>query len=136
MKRKQKRGFTVAELVIAMAVILIVTATALTVVFTSRTAGARALCRADAVRFSENVWECFKASDNTTEFLDAIKFAEGETPAYDEATGIYTWTSPRHGYTATVKLDYDVPRPTLSVFVVEDGDELLSFEYEKGGTAS
>ena len=126
-KRTNKRGFTVAEIVIAMAVVVLVTATALTTVLTTRNAERNVLQNADALRFAENAWECFKASENEQDFLTAITFAEGVTP--EGEAGNYTFPSSEYGYTASLTLSGD----TLSVRIVADEKELLSFTYTKGG---
>lgn len=130
-KRTNKRGFTVAEIVIAMAVVVLVTATALTTVLTTRNAERNVLQNADALRFAENAWECFKASENEQDFRTAITFAEGVTLTPEGEAGNYTFLSSEYGYTASLTLSGD----TLSVRIVAEEKELLSFTYTKGGDA-
>ena len=125
-RRSKKGGFTVLEMVIAMAVVVIVTATAVTLVLSSRKAETRVLRNADATRLAENVWECFKATDSETDFLAAVEYAEGITP--EGESGTYTLTPERYGYTAALTLDGE----SLQVVIIADGDEFLSFSYRKG----
>ena len=65
---KNKRGFTLAEAVIAAAVVFLLSAAALTAVaLFMRTTEARKRDD-DALRTAENVLECFKYADSASEF--------------------------------------------------------------------
>ena len=127
-KRRNNHGFTVVELVIAMAVVVLVSATAITLVLSSRKAEERALRNADAVRLAENIFECFKATNGEEAFLAAVAFAEGGKP--EGENGSYTITSARYGYTAEITSD-DMQLEV--VVLAEDKSELLSFSFKKGG---
>ena len=131
-KRTQKRGFTVAEIVIAMAVVVLVTATALTTVLTTRNAEERILREADAVRLAENAWECFKVTETPEDFALALSFAEeGKDAPVLVENGVCTVSSTRYGYEATLTVSGN----TLNVLIVADEKELVSFTYTKGGEA-
>ena len=70
--QKNRPGFSIAEVIIAMAVVVLVTATALTTVLYTRKAENRILRDADAIRVAENILECYKATVDEDAFLDAL----------------------------------------------------------------
>lgn len=74
MAMKTKRGFTLAEVVIAMTIASIISFTALSVVVLSNSVSKRATLRFNVVSEIDNLVECFKASDNIEEFENAINF--------------------------------------------------------------
>lgn len=119
------------EAVIALSVITIVSITALSLIFSSISAKTSAVNRAKAQSFAENAWECFKASEDETEFIDNLAFAEGVTLGKTEDKYVHEIG----GYTVTITVDYS-GRATLNVAITEDdGEEVSSFTYEKGGTS-
>ena len=138
---KAKRGYSLVEVVVAMAVITTVTMTALSIMLFSISSRKTASDKAMAQNFAENAWECFKASESREEFVSCLVFAEdvsladGEEDA--EGRTVYRYEFEECRYTATIKIQYsDTARSTFSVDVTDDdGDEIVSFTYRKGDGA-
>ena len=79
-KRNRKRGFTVVELVVALAVILIVSATAIGLINTQNTIYLRTMQTTEATNMAENAIECFRYSVNNPKDGDV-------NAAFEEAFG-------------------------------------------------
>ena len=89
-KLKQNRGFSIAEVVIAMSVVVIVSMTALTIVLSSTTAKNKAIAKNDALNFAANVVECFKAADSKDEFIKYVTFGTEVTLTNEDNSGTYS----------------------------------------------
>lgn len=140
MMLKKKRGASLAESVVALAVITIVSMAAISAVAFALNAQVKALRNTKAQDFSRSVFESFKVSDDYNTFVSNINFAEDTTmpPAtpQDGYPKTYVYTSITYKFVATITVNYDSTPPTLSVIVTEDGDpddEVISFNYTKGG---
>ena len=138
MKNKNKRGYSLVEVVIALSVIVTVSITALSVVLSSVATKVNAINKSHAQSFADNVWESFKAADTQDEFLSLIAFSEGATltEGVTDESGktIYTYNSQENKFTAEIAVSYqENTRPELEVIVTDkDGDEIVSFSYRKG----
>jgi type II secretory pathway pseudopilin PulG len=132
---KRKNGYSIVEVVIALSVVVIVTASALSIALSSIAARKNAINKSYAQGFADNVLECFKAVNSYDEFISLVSFAEGvDLNEYKNADGGYTYRSEKRKFTADITVDYDSKRPVLSVYVTDkDGDEIISFSYKKGG---
>lgn len=75
--KKSKRGFTLAEAAIALAVISVVTVAALTLFNSSESITRRENAEAAARYFASDLVECFRTTDNLADFRDAVDFARG-----------------------------------------------------------
>ena len=143
---RNKTGFTLAETVIALAIIILVSAATVTVILSSMSARRAATQKAHATHFANDAWECFKASDSSEEYIRALDFATGTLPVTgtDDTQGYTTlvFVSEEHRYTATIRYNYaadrtkpddTAQRSVLSVTVTnEGGTELLSLQFTKG----
>lgn len=69
---KNKKGFSIVEVVIAMTVIAIVSATALTIVLSSADNTRAAMYKSDAQYLVADAIECFKVSETKDELVDAL----------------------------------------------------------------
>ena len=99
MKRKRNRGVTIAEAMIAMAIILVVSGSAVVMINSYSTFSANMLARTEALAMSENALECFKTSDSYEEFVGLL-FSISDMPIAD----------PMHEtQTVTVPVDEDDP---------------------------
>ena len=142
LKKRTCGGFSLAEVVVALAVIVIVSVTSFSILHTSIAAKSEALNKAYAQSFADNLWECFKASDTQEEFCNAVYFAEGvridsweDNSADAEGTTITYHT---RGYRAgalfvsvAVKFS-DEEADTLEVTITDkDEKEIISFSYQK-----
>ena len=67
-KVNSRKGFTIAELVVAMAIILIVSATAIATINTQNTVHLRTMQTVEATNMAENAIECFRYADSVDEF--------------------------------------------------------------------
>ena len=129
-KVKSKGGFTILEVVIAMAIIAIVTATAASIMTSAQKSMARSQKSVLAANDIANITECFKytvcESGNIDDFEKAVAFAfglasEGFTPTTD---GVYELT--RDGYVITVTVTTGTEKTVNSV--AKDGDGKVIFE--------
>ena len=129
-KVKSKGGFTILEVVIAMAIIAIVTATAASIMTSAQKSMARSQKSVLAANDIANITECFKytvcESGNIDDFKKAVAFAfglasEGFTPTTD---GVYELT--RDGYVITVTVTTGTEKTVNSV--AKDGDGKVIFE--------
>lgn len=129
-KVKSKGGFTILEVVIAMAIIAIVTATAASIMTSAQKSMARSQKSVLAANDIANITECFKYTvgegKGIDKFEQAVAFAfglasEGFTPTTD---GVYELT--RDGYVITVTVTTGTEKTVNSV--ARDGDGKVIFE--------
>lgn len=138
MKNRNKRGYSLVEVVIALSVIVTVSITALSIVLSSVATKVNAINKSQAQSFADNVWESFKAAENEEEFLSLVAFSEGVslTAGTTDESGktTYTYNSQENKFTAEISVSYqENARPELEVVVNDkDGDEIISFSYRKG----
>ena len=125
----RKGGFSMAEAIIALSIIVVVSITALTLVMSSFSVRTTLITRTQGMSFADNVWECFKAADDQDEFKSLVEYATGVTPTEDTK---YIYNG--NGFTAVITANYDDARPYFDITVTEskDGDEIISFSYVKG----
>lgn len=148
MKNKNKGGFSLVEVVVAMAIIVIVSATALTIALSSVNAKINAVNKTQAIYFADNVWECFKAADTKKEFdelLKAIHEYYGEDSNEEDSNDehfekehykfgalekrgdvtyyIYTHKSGKYQFIAEIAVRYAAnERPTLKINISDGTD--------------
>lgn len=135
-KVKSKGGFTILEVVIAMAIIAIVTATAASIMTSAQKSMARSQKSVLAANDIANITECFKYTvcegcsvDDFEDFEKAVEFAfglapEGFTPTTDGVYVVYELT--RDGYVITVTVTTRTEKTVNSV--AKDGDGKVIFE--------
>ena len=139
MKNKNKRGYSLVEVVIALSVIVTVSITALSIVLSSVATKVNAINKSHAQSFADNVWESFKAADTQDEFLSLVSFSEDvtltESETDESGNTIYTYYSEEHKFTAEIAVRYsENARSEFSISVTDkDGDSIISFSYRKGG---
>lgn len=135
---RNRSGFSLVEVVIALSVIVIVSITSISIVLSSVSSRTAATNKAYAQNFADNLWECFKASDSQEEFLACVLVAEGEdlssyssTPLGDGSV-VYTVPCGRGKATAVVTVCFSSAGDTFAIEVTDQKDkEILSFFYEK-----
>lgn len=76
MRKINRKGFSLVEVVIAMAVVSIVTLTAISIVYSATDRNKQANIKSDAIYFTADVIECFKATETAKDFYYALKFRE------------------------------------------------------------
>ncbi len=134
MKKRNSRGFSLAEAIIALAVVATATASALTVVLAARSARRTIMKVAEAQEFAKNAVVCFQASESEEEFLEHLRFAE-DAEMTEVQNGVYRYTSAKNDFTARVELSFsDTQKDTFEISVTDnDGDDIVSLNYQKGG---
>ena len=133
---KNKKGFSLTEIAVALSMITVVSVCAITIIVYSVSSSKRSADISEAQMFAADLRECFIVSDSDDEFIRAVKFAKGiELRRLDD--GSYLYTSDKHGYEAAVVLNFSSDRRVTSSFSIKMVDdeqrELISFSYEKGG---
>lgn len=131
MKKHKKSGVSIVEAVIALTVIVLVCATALTIVLSSVSAKVAAVNKSRAQSFASDAFECFKVSDTEQEFIDNMSFAGGAELTFTD--GFCKYTSPKYKFTAEITLNYGAARPVFEISVKYQDKELIAFSYTKGG---
>ena len=138
-KVKSKGGFTILEVVIAMAIIAIVTATAASIMTSAQKSMARSQKSVLAANDIANITECFKYTvgegRDIDDFQQAVVFAfglasEGFTPTTDGVYDVYdVYELTRDGYviTVTVRTTETGTEKTVNS-VAKDGDGKVIFE--------
>ena len=108
---KNKKGFSIAEVVIAMAIIAIVSASALTVVTSTAQNTQTAMYKADAQYLVYDALECFKTSQTPEEFGRALAFRGDVLPiiATDNSQFYKILDS---GYDVQVLVNYETSSPS------------------------
>ena len=113
--REGRRGFTIVELVVAMAIIVLVSGAAISLVTTQVRVDTQAIQVTEATNVAENAIECFRyavnVSGNDTEeeviatFKDAFNktLAEGEPELGEPVDNVYTIN--KHGAVITIEID-------------------------------
>lgn len=87
LKRLNKRGFSLVEVIIAMAVVSIVTFAALSIIYPATDKTVEANAQSNAIYFAADAIECFKATRNSTEFFQALSHRSGlPVPTIDDST--------------------------------------------------
>ena len=77
LKRLNKRGFSLVEVIIAMAVVSIVTFAALSIIYPATDKTVEANAQSNAIYFAADAIECFKATDNVGELISTMSFRDG-----------------------------------------------------------
>ncbi|MCI7094596.1 MAG: type II secretion system GspH family protein [Clostridiales bacterium] len=139
-KVKSKGGFTILEVVIAMAIIAIVTATAASIMTSAQKSMARSQKSVLAANDIANITECFKYTvcesgniDDFEDFEKAVEFAfglasGGFTPTTDgDYKFIYELTRDGYVITVTVRTTETGTEKTVNS-VAKDGDGKVIFE--------
>lgn len=129
-KVKSKGGFTILEVVIAMAIIAIVTATAASIMTSAQKSMARSQKSVLAANDIANITECFKytvcESGSIDDFEKAVAFAFGLAPeGFTTTDGVYGLT--RDGYVITVTVTTTGTEQTVNS-IAKDGDGKVIFE--------
>ena len=103
---KNNKGFSVVEVVIAMVVVSLVTATALSILSLSAAHSKTTTYKIDAQYLVSDAVECFKVSDTADEFYDALVFRGGWVGANRDGEN-YSFILEKSGYAVLVSTDYE-----------------------------
>lgn len=126
---KRNRGFSIMETVIALVVIVLVTAAALSITMAAISARVKMSNYSEAQDFAHNVLECFKAADGEDEFRLNVEFAGYELSG---AASTYTYKV-ENKFEAEIIAAFDVDGDYFHITVNDsNGTEIISFTYQKG----
>ena len=126
-KKLNKRGFTLAESVLALAVIAITSVGTLSLILSAQKATISAAQKQQAQLYAADIIACYRVSENETALQQNIKFALGME---DEETALDLSNIPLNkDMTANV----NVEDKTLTVTIMNDGKDLTTLTFTKGG---
>lgn len=136
MMRRNKRGASLAEAVVAITVITIVSVAALSTILFSINAQRKVINYTEAQNFAASVYESFQAADGEESFVKNVKFAEEVELANQEpdekGTYTYTYSSDTHNFQAIIEVNF-TRKISINVIDADDGGSIVQLEYTKGG---
>lgn len=125
------------EVIIAMAVIVIVSISALVFIDFSIKNSYEISNKTQAQNFAENSLACFKASGDLDGFeknmeffvegFDEITATDTNIPGYYE----YDYSSDIYDFVSKITVSFDAEKDTFDITVVRKGEEIVSFSYTK-----
>ena len=124
-KRNRKRGFTVVELVVALAVILIVSATAIGLINTQNTIYLRTMQTTEATNMAENAIECFRFVGNNDGDFEVLFEKTGYDLQPETVDGATVYTVESNGMEVTITINGS----TLDFLAVDGEKEILRKSY-------
>ena len=120
---RSRSGISLVEVIVALAVITIISTAALSLVISSARVDANSLRSTRVMIAAENALECYRFSDSEDEFVALLR----KTGDYIEADGSYVLTE--SSYAITVEYEDDSLRFTA---IDSDGKEIYNYEFYKG----
>lgn len=116
---KGKRGFSLVEVVVALAVIVTVSVAAMSFIKTSSIASDRELAYSEARLYASNALEIFKYAENETQYTELV---EKKLTPLDE-----------DGYVSVkITVNYEATENTFTATATkQNGDELFKLTYTK-----
>lgn len=118
-----RRGVTITEVTVALVIISIISAAALSLVMYSVNVEKQSFATLEAQNAAENTLACFRYAQNREEFIEAL----GKTGPYlEQEDGSFRMVA--NGCTVTVKVDYGKYYVEYSA-VNADGEPIYSFCY-------
>lgn len=121
-----KKGISMAELALSLAVITIVSAAAVTVVVSSSETEASVTENREILTYAENAVECFRFADSEQELLSALQYTE---EAYTLSDHIYFLDNDT--YKVSVQTDFTAGTLYFKAYTT-GGEVLYETSYEKG----
>ena len=117
----RRKGFTIAELVVAMAIIFIVSATAIGIINTQNTVHLRTTQTVEATNMAENAIECFRYANSVEGFEEVY----GKT--FKESTIVFTETKVKENETTTWTFEKNGMTVTIEIITkIEGGETVLN----------
>ena len=125
----KNRGFTLAESVLALAVISIVSVSALTLIISAQKSTISAAQKQQAQLFAADIIACYRVSspEDANSFADNVKFATGKEISNDNTIEL--------DGNLIARLSLKTEEKTLTVNITtNEGKELTSLSFTKGAT--
>lgn len=98
--KKKCRGFTVAEVVVALTIIVIVSGASMTLIAMQARNEVRAVQTIEATNIAENAIECFRYAQDTEGFVNAFNLPE----KMPDLSGNGPYTVTKDGVTVNIKI--------------------------------
>ncbi len=121
-----RRGVSIVEVVVALVIITVISASALSMIMMSVSLEQRALTAQEVAASAENAVECFRYAADNEEFLECLQM----TGDFTDESGSFVLRA--KSYTVTI-------RPGTNQFeysaVKANGEEICAFTYTTGGGA-
>jgi prepilin-type N-terminal cleavage/methylation domain-containing protein len=134
---RKKGGFSLAEVVIAIAVIVIVSIASIMFIDLSLKTSVEIANKTQAQNFAENALACFKASSDSDEFEVNMSFflnetfAEGTNDENDFTTYFYEYKSERYEFIAKISVRFDAGGDNFVIEVTRHDEKIIDFKYDK-----
>ena len=122
-RNRSRRGISLVEVVVALTVITIISAAALSLVISSARVDANSLRSTQVMMAAENVLECYRFAESEEEFAALLE----KTGDYKKVDNAYVLTE--KAYVITVH--YTNTQLTFSA-TDSDGKEIYKYEFNKG----
>ena len=124
--RRRKSGMTIIETVISLAVIAIISATAIGFIGRFSDVNAKMIYETDARLVSENALECFKYAKNEEQFAGALSLARS---GFERKGGTYVYTDYNFTVTLAVSFPEGGGRATFTCRTTDsDGKTIVAIE--------
>ena len=114
-KVNSRKGFTIAELVVAMAIILIVSATAIATINTQNTVHLRTMQTVEATNMAENAIECFRY---------AVENPKDNDTGEDDVVATFAKAYGKTGITLSGNSPYTFKKNNMDVTITVTSNEL------------
>lgn len=133
MRQKKKAGFSMTEVVIAMAVVVIVSIASATVLKSSTTIAQKTISQTTARNFAANAVECFKVASGD-EFKNLLDYAAADTGiTFDEGKSVGSTYCYRQEDRFVAEITVD--SGTIKITVKDNHEkEIIALTYTKGGS--
>lgn len=127
-----KKGFSLAESVIALSVVTIVSICAITIVISSITSKTKTVQKLNSQNFAYNVVECFKVSSDQTDFENNLKLIIDPLPIKQglESNSVYSFILEKTNYSTVITYSNDNKKLTINI-TNDKNETIISLEYNK-----
>ena len=128
---KRNRGFSIMETVIALVVIVLVTAAALSITMAAISARVKMSNYSEAQDFAHNVLECFKAADDNEDFEKYVAEVAKYTGMQEEIED-KKYSFDNNKFIAQITADCASGEFDIIINDKNNGTEIIEFDYTKG----
>jgi len=129
-----KNGFTLAESIVAIAIVSLVSITAVTLILSSTHTTRSAVHKAQAQYFAEDALACFRAAEDADQFVDAMEFCGGFLE-YSVTGDTYVFTLKDSKFQAVALVEYPTEgRASFRIEVLDEDETVITSisQFKKG----